>query len=121
VTLGYGPGEPLDHRPEADLFGSYIRRPVTVEGREEAALLPSVAGRAAGLDPVEERVAVAVDPYLDHPLRVPAGGTLAPQLRAGAGVVVGLAGREGLLDGLAVRVGERQNVAGRRVLGDDGS
>src|SRR5918995_1643108 len=79
-----------------------------------------MAGRSAGLDPVEQGVSVAVQPDLDDPLRVAAGGALAPQLGARAGVVVGLAACERLLDGLAVRVRERQHVARRHILGDDG-
>jgi len=75
---------------------------------------------AAGLDHVEERVPVAVEPDLDHPLRVAARRALAPELGAGPGEVVGLAARERRLDGLAVGVSERQHVARRRVLGHHG-
>src|SRR5919107_1701002 len=79
-----------------------------------------MAGRSARHDQVEKCVSVAVQSDLDYSLCVTARRALAPELRAGAGVVMGLAAGERLLDGFAVGVGQRKHVARRRVLGDDG-
>src|SRR5687768_8259669 len=79
-----------------------------------------MAGWSARLYPVEERVPVTVQLYLDDPLRVAARRALAPELGARARVVMGLATGERLLKGLAVGVGQRKHVARRRILGDDG-
>src|SRR5215210_7225863 len=93
---------------------------LTVDGRKEAAALPRVARRPGGLDAVEQGVAVAVETYLKHPLRVPAGRALAPQLPARAGIIVGVAGLPGLLHGLAVGVGEHEDLPCIGVLRHDG-
>src|SRR5919202_6612009 len=78
-----------------------------------------MAGRPARLDSVEERVRVAVQLNLDYSLRVAARRALAPELGARAGVVVGLAAGERLLDGLSVGVRQHEHLARRRILGDD--
>jgi hypothetical protein len=79
-----------------------------------------VAGRPARLDPIEERVAIAIEADLDHPLGIAARCTLAPELAAGARVVVCLTNFHSLFNGFAVGVGEHENLAGAGVLSDHG-
>ncbi len=102
VTAGYRPGEPGDGASE--VRGILVL--ATGKRGEEAAPLAGVTGRPAGLYPVEERVTVAIEADLDHPLGVAACRSLAPELAAGARVVVCLAGFRGLFDSFAVSVGE---------------
>src|SRR5215208_7043877 len=116
VALGYRPGELREGSAEVRGFPVVF----AVDGSEEAAILASVAGRPTGHDPVEQRIAVAVEADLDHSLGVAARRPLAPDLIAGAGVVVSLAGLYGLVDRLFARVGEHEDLARLCVLGDHG-
>src|SRR4051812_12678992 len=80
-----------------------------------------MAGRSRRLYPVEQRVAVAIEANLDYFLRVATRRSLVPELSAGAGEVVSLAGLDGPLDGLGTRVGEHQDLTRVHVLSDDGN
>src|SRR5918995_375990 len=115
-----GADTPLLEQNQEVVYAAVTLDPFALHGREEAGLFARVAGGTARLYSVEEGVAVAVQADLDHPLRVPARRALAPELGAGARVVVGLSAHQGLLDRLAVRVGKRQDGVGGRVLGYDG-
>src|SRR5687768_15269809 len=112
----------LDHRSKRDRAVACGCNPDSFpcQGGEEAAVLACMAGRPARLDPVEERVPVAVQLDLDDPLGVATRRALAPELGARAGIVMGLAAGERLLQSLAVGVGQRKHVARRLILGDDG-
>src|SRR5215210_3387116 len=103
VAPGYGPGEPREG--PAEVRGLPIR---ACQRGKEATPLAGVAGRTRRLHPVEQRVTVAIEANLDHFLRVATRRSLAPELATGAGVVVSLAGLDGLLDSLAARIGEHQ-------------
>src|SRR5699024_4799962 len=92
---------------------------IAVERAVETALVAGVAGPALLADAIEERVAVAVDPYLLDVLDVTARLPFLPELVAAAGVVVGEPRLAGALDGLRGGVGDHQHRPGARVLGDD--
>src|SRR5215212_348084 len=72
VALGYRPGEALYSLPEVAVIVAGQAR----NGSEEAAVFAGVASRPAGLDPVQQGVAVAVEADLDHPLGVTARRSL---------------------------------------------
>ena len=72
------------------------------------------------VDDDQDRVVVAVEPDLAHPLDVPRGLALAPQLRARTRPVVRLARALGRGQRLAVHPRERQHPSARRVLRDRG-
>src|SRR5919202_3982634 len=111
MTLGNRSDEPLQNATEARVFFRCIS-----QGGEEAAVLSSMTGRPGWVHPVEQRGAVAVEANFDHPLGITASLTLAPDLTAGAGVVVSLAGPYSLLYSLHGRASEHETLTRSRVL-----
>ena len=94
-------------------------RAVVLDAAEEAALVALVAGDAADLlDLEQDRVGVAVDEDLAHVLQMAGGLALHPELAARRAPVGGAAGLERVPPGLAVHVGDHQDLAGRGVLRD---
>src|SRR5918998_3040508 len=115
AALVYRPGEPCERPAE-------VRRLLgrAHQGLEETTPLAGVTGRPRRVHPVEQRVTVAIETYLDHPLGVAARLSLAPELVPGPGVVVGLVRLQRHLHSLPARVGQRQDLARLGVLGDNG-
>src|ERR1700675_2946140 len=75
-----------------------------LEHPEVIALVPEMAGGAVALlfDHQQDRVVVAVDSDFAHHLEVARFLALAPQTAARARVIASAAGRDGLVEGLAV-------------------
>ena len=106
---------------------SRIEQPVRVDERQargatdcvdlavEARLPSGVTGSSRLLDANPDRVLIAVQPHLDHPLGVPGAFALAPQRVAGPAEVPRLAAFDRLAQGLVVHVRDHQHVAGRSV------
>ena len=91
----------------------HARLPSTAgSGAVEAAALAGVAGRALLVDQQEQRVAVAVQAHVAHPLAVPRGLALHPVLAAAARPVGRPAGGEGAVQRLVVHPGEHEHLAG---------
>ena len=119
------------HRPARDLGGQtgqqvctgiLTRRRMAVRrhGRREAGPRAGVAGGPGLLHPVEDRVAVAVEPDLTDGLLVAGGLALAPERGAGPAVVVRPPRGGGPLERFPVRVRQHQHVAGSALLGHHG-
>src|SRR6188472_1444377 len=111
-----GGGEPAQ-RVAAGVRPGHRIRLVVYEHAAEAGPLAGVAGRARLLHPIEYRIAVAVEPDLDHPLHVPGGFPLAPGGAAGAAVVVGLPRAEGTRERVPISIGQHQDVTRPALLG----
>src|SRR5208282_2034645 len=90
------------------------------EDPEVIALVPEMACGAVALllDQQQDRVVIAVDSDFAHDLEVARFLALAPQTPARARVIAGAAGRDGLLERLAVHVRDHQNATARVVLRD---
>ena len=86
----------------------------------EAAALAGVAGRALLVDEHQQRVAVAVQPDVAHPLPVARRLALHPVLAPAARPVGGPAGGQGAVQRLVVHPGEHQHLAGVVLLDDGG-
>src|SRR3954454_2304317 len=92
----------------------HLQRPV------EAGALAGVARRALLVDEEQQRVAVAVQPDVAHPLAVAGGLPLDPVLAAAARPVRRPPGRERAAQRLVVHPGEHQHLAGVVLLDDGG-
>jgi hypothetical protein len=89
-----------------------------LEGAVEAGLVTDVA--LAGIDGYleDKAVLIAIDQNLLDLLAVPALFALSPQFAAGSAEICAVAGSNGLVKRLTIHVGDHQDLAGRRVLGD---
>ena len=118
-------GRPCSSRPGRRSFGSSIVRSSAASASPalqlhlpavEARALAGVARGAGGIDERDQRVLVAVVAERPHAHRVAGGLPLAPQLAARAAPEVHLARLPRAREGLLVHVGEREHLAGARVL-----
>ena len=92
-----------------------------VDTAEEATLVAFVAGRSADLIHFDQqRVGVAVEEKFFQLLNVAALFAFAPQLVPAAAEVDDSARLQRFLIGRLIHVGQHQNLAGRRILSDDG-
>jgi hypothetical protein len=122
-------GGPLrDERREAGqqvaarIFARCLRRravPASHHPRETGAR-PGVTRRPLLLDPIQDGVAVAVQPDLADPLDVTGCLAFAPEGAAGTAEVVGVAGIRGAGERVAVGEGHHEDVAGPVLLRDHG-
>src|SRR5262249_15911420 len=94
---------------------------VAFEAAEEAARVSLVAGDAAHLlDLQEDAVLVAVDQDLLHPLHVPGGVALDPELVARRAPVGGLPGGERVAPRCVVHIRHHEHLPGAGILRDRG-
>jgi hypothetical protein len=71
----------------------------------------AAAAVAADVDADQQGVLVAIDPHLDDPLDLPAGGALVPELAPRARPVPRLAGLDRARQRFGIHVGEHQHPA----------
>ncbi len=86
---------------------------------EEAAVLSGVAGGPCLVYDIEQRVVVAVHQHAPHLLDVAGGLPLLPELVPAPAPIRRELRLHRLLDRLAVRICQHQDLAGLRLLGDD--
>src|SRR4051812_11536772 len=93
------------------VFLGAVHRAIRAYNGREAGPRSGVAGRPGLTDPVQQRIAIAVQPHFDDMLDVLRRLPLLPQGAAGSAEVMGQTGGESALESVSVGVGEHQNVA----------
>src|SRR4051812_34195741 len=102
-------------------FGDLESSAVAFDRAEETGLITFVTGGADLVDLDQERVAVAIEGDVLDLLRVAARLALHPELLPRPAPEMGLAAREGLLQGRAIHPGHHEDATGLLLLDNGGN